>query len=516
MVLYDTDSAMMYLYHSNTWNYIPLTVTASAVATASAWSVTGNSGTSPSTNFIGTTDNEALVFKVNNILSGKVDQTLENVALGYQCAMNMSTGTNCTYIGYQAGYGNTSGPSNTGIGSIALNANTTGSNNTGVGMGALGNNTTGSNNTGVGTGALRHNTTAAANTAFGASALAADTTGNDNCAIGTYSLQANSSGSNNTALGYSTLGANTTGNGNTATGAGSMGANTSGINNTGLGNGAMQFNTSGNNNAAAGAFALQDNINGIYNSALGYGALGFNTSGNYNVAIGNSAGATNTTGLNNTLIGSNADVSSAALSNATAIGYYAKVGESNAIVLGGTGSYAVNVGIGTTTPGNFLEINSGTGGTSGLRLKQMPAGAVLFMSGTADVTQNNTNFYFDGTNYRLSIAAGTSPNSTIQIGGSLATAVSTKTASYTAGTQDHTILCNTSAGALSISLPSPSGATGRIYAVKKISNDANAVSIVTYYGSSTIDGQSTYTLASQYNSVIITTDGTSWYVIGKN
>jgi len=38
-----------------------------------------------------------------------------------------------------------------------------------------------------------------------------------------------------------------------------------------------------------------------------------------------------------------------------------KVASSNAIVLGGTGSYAVNVGIGTTTPGNFLEINSGTG-----------------------------------------------------------------------------------------------------------------------------------------------------------
>lgn len=482
MILYDSDSSMIYLYHSNTWNYVPLSTPPNAISGASAWYLTGNSGTNPSANFIGTTDNEALVFKVNNVLSGKIDQNLNNVALGYQCTQSITTATNCTFIGYQAGYANTSGVSNTGIGSIALVANITGSNNTAVGMGALGSNTTGSNNTSVGAGSLRKNTIAAGNTAFGTSALASDTTGNNNSAIGAYSLQGNITGSNNTALGYYTLNVNTSGSYNTVMGTNSMIANTT----------------------------------GTYNSSLGYGALLNGTTGARNVAIGDSAGATNTTGSTNTFIGTDADAASAALSNATAIGYNAKVGESNALILGGTGSYAVNVGIGTATPGNFLEINSGTGGVSGLRLKELPSGAVLFMSNTADVTQNNNNFYFDATNYRLSVAAGTSPNSTIQIGGSLATGISTKTSGYTAGTQDHTILCNTSAGPFNISLPNPSGATGRIYAIKKISSDANAVTLVTYYGSSTIDGQSTYTLANQYNSVIITTDGTSWFVIGKN
>jgi hypothetical protein len=31
-----------------------------------SWNITGNSATNPSTNFIGTTDNKAFVFKTNN------------------------------------------------------------------------------------------------------------------------------------------------------------------------------------------------------------------------------------------------------------------------------------------------------------------------------------------------------------------------------------------------------------------------------------------------------------------
>src|SRR6476646_5975910 len=33
---------------------------------AQSWNLTGNSGTNPSTNFIGTTDSKALVFRTNN------------------------------------------------------------------------------------------------------------------------------------------------------------------------------------------------------------------------------------------------------------------------------------------------------------------------------------------------------------------------------------------------------------------------------------------------------------------
>jgi hypothetical protein len=76
-----------------------------------------------------------------------------------------------------------------------------------------------------------------------------------------------------------------------------------------------------------------------------------------NTALGVNAGATILTGNSNTFLGFNADATTGALTNATALGANAKVGASNAMVLGGTGANAVNVGIGTSTPGAILEVD---------------------------------------------------------------------------------------------------------------------------------------------------------------
>ena len=526
-----------------------------ASSSSSGWSLTGNSGTTPGTNFIGTIDNQSLVFKANNQQAGKIDLIFNNAIFGYQAGNTITSGgTNSTFIGYQAGYSNTSGPSNTAIGSIALFANTTGSGNAALGMGALGNNTTGSNNTAVGTSALRYNTTSASNVAVGASALFQNTTGNYNTSIGAYSMQNNTTGASNVATGYSALSANKTGTGNTATGSGSLQGNTSGINNTAFGNGSLQIDSTGNGNVGLGAFALQYATNASYNVGIGYGSLLALTTASYNTAIGNSSGATITTGSYNTFIGDGADATSGSLTNATALGYNAKVAASNSLILGGTGSYTVNVGIGTTTPlstldinggmavgtyaglnaagsgniivsgnigvgtatpGNKVTINSGTGGASGLRLQQLPSGAVLFMSSTSDVAQNNQNFYFDATNYRLGICAGTAPNSTLQINGALSTGVSTKTASYTMGASDYTILCNNTSGSIALTLPLASGATGRIYVVKKISALGTNPVLVQRNGSGSdlIDGAASVTINNQYASIILQSDGTNWWIL---
>ena len=102
---------------------------------AGAWTTTGNAGTNPATNFLGTTDNESLVFKANNQLSGKIDLTLNNAIFGYQAGL-ATTGNNNTFIGYQSAYANTTGVSNTAIGSNAMVANLGGGNNTALGYGA--------------------------------------------------------------------------------------------------------------------------------------------------------------------------------------------------------------------------------------------------------------------------------------------------------------------------------------------------------------------------------------------
>ena len=146
------------------------------------WSLTGNSGTTAGTNFIGTTDDKALVFKVNSQKAGLVS-TGTNTSFGYQ-TLNVNIGVYNTSNGYQALLSNTSGNGNTAIGSQALYSNITGYNNTANGYNALYSN-------------ISHN-----NTANGASALYSNTSGRYNTANGASALYLNISGQYNTANGY--------------------------------------------------------------------------------------------------------------------------------------------------------------------------------------------------------------------------------------------------------------------------------------------------------------------------
>jgi len=135
----------------------------------------------------------------------------------------------------------------------------------------------------------------------------------------------------------------------------------SGQANTALGYQAMEFNAPGSYNTGVGFWALQQNTTGTYNAALGYGAL-TRSNGIENTGAGAYAGNNITTGSYNTFLGYMADATSGTLSNATAIGANAVVGESNAIVLGGGGGYAVEVGIGTQTPAfEFEVLDTGVG-----------------------------------------------------------------------------------------------------------------------------------------------------------
>ena len=93
-------------------------------------------------------------------------------------------------------------------------------------------------------------------------------------------------------------------------------------------------------------------------------ALKEQTTGNNNVALGYQAGFTevsnnaNKTGSNNVFIGHNAGPGTPVqLSNAVSIGAYSKVTASNSMVLGGTGAYALNVGIGLAGPTAKLHVN---------------------------------------------------------------------------------------------------------------------------------------------------------------
>src|ERR1044071_3912785 len=61
-------------------------------AGATGWILTGNSGTNAATNFIGTTDNQPLSFRVNNAWAGQLNHITNNYGLGIGAIQNNSTG----------------------------------------------------------------------------------------------------------------------------------------------------------------------------------------------------------------------------------------------------------------------------------------------------------------------------------------------------------------------------------------------------------------------------------------
>jgi len=283
--------------------------------TQKGWLLTGNAGTNPAVNFIGTTDNQPLVIKVNNTFSGYLSPDSFNTVFGYESQLD-NTDYATTAFGYSVLRNNT-GLFNTAVGTYCMHENTIGAQNTAMGANTLRENTTGSDNTAFGHIALGANTTGSENTAIGNAALSGNTTGFGNSALGGVVLSHNSTGTLNTAIGTSALSENTIGNSNTATGGS-----------------ALAFNTIGEDNTANGAYAAFLNTTGINNVAVGRNALYDNSTGQGNTAVGYSAGRTNQTGSNNTSIGRNAKQNANNYSNNIVLGFNAVGTASNQVRIG--------------------------------------------------------------------------------------------------------------------------------------------------------------------------------------
>jgi hypothetical protein len=267
------------------------------------WGLTGNIGTDAATNFIGTTDNVGLKFKVNNLDSGHLDPILFNTSFGMKSANNITTGYRNSAIGHQSLFSNTEGYYNSAVGFQSMYYNTTGSDNSSFGALSLLSNTTGKRNNAFGVATLSNNITGFDNVALGYYSMVSNITGYFNTAIGSKSLFENTDGSYNTSCGYSSLYYNTNGSYNSAFGDSSMGANRTGNNNSAFGSTSMLWNLSGSNNSAFGSKALLSLDSGNGNSAFGYSSLHRLRSGAGNGGYGEEANPTTTTGWNNIGIG---------------------------------------------------------------------------------------------------------------------------------------------------------------------------------------------------------------------
>ncbi len=84
-------------------------------------------------------------------------------------------------------------------------------------------------------------------------------------------------------------------------------------------------------------------------------------------------------------------------------------------------------------------------------------------------------------------------------------------ATYTVGSTDHVILADADTDDLTIALPAAASSNKRVIVIKKITAANNV--ITDGNASETIDDATTLTLTTQYTSITIVCDGTSWHII---
>ena len=77
---------------------------------------------------------------------------------------------------------------------------------------------------------------------------------------------------------------------------------------------------------------------------------------------------------------------------------------------------------------------------------------------------------------------------------------------------DSIILADSTAGAVTISLPPATTAVSRVFVVKRVNAGANNVT-VDPFGSETIDGAATYALTTQWSYVRFVSNGTAWFIV---
>lgn len=376
-------------------DYVQLQTGGDGGAASTGWSLTGNAGTTPGANYLGTTDANGIAFRFNNKPAGRIDYLLGGAGNAEHVGNVVLGGDALAQFDY------------TQRGGIIA-----------IGPGALHQYLQDSRGelTAVGIGALRDNKTSWRNTVFGEYAMFQGWSGDHNAAFGAFALETNSGAFYNSAFGSDALRSNKMGWGNSGFGYFSLLQNTTGIDTIILSNhgtysvaptviiSAPEGSTPGSTTVQAtatavlggggvayititehgkgysseknpvtvtltggtGSGAVVGSVtlkSGEYNTGAGFGTLTSNQYGSRNVAIGYLAGygsGNEQTFLDDDMsfLGSNASrhISVSYLTkliNGTAVGDSAKVGQSNTIVLGDSVRKT-----GTVIGSSFRDINS--------------------------------------------------------------------------------------------------------------------------------------------------------------
>ena len=199
-----TDNPGFYYWDNATTDWLPFG------AGEKGWDVVGNSGTTSGTNFLGTTDNEALDIRTNNVIKARFTTKgqLEILNTGLSTFIGEGAGASDdltnnrnTFVGYEAGNDVTIGYNSVALGYRALNSVTTGYSNVAIGLASLDRDVDPENTVAIGTSTLGNaiNDTED-NVVIGISAMANSQSSVRNVAVG-YRAGVNVDGPNNVFIG---------------------------------------------------------------------------------------------------------------------------------------------------------------------------------------------------------------------------------------------------------------------------------------------------------------------------
>lgn len=90
--------------------------------------------------------------------------------------------------------------------------------------------------------------------------------------------------------------------------------------------------------------------------------------------------------------------------------------------------------------------------------------------------------------------------------------VVTRTSTFTASLTEDVILISASGGAVTANLPTAVGNAGKMFFLQKTDSSFNLITIDPN-GTQTIQGQTTFNLATQYEEVTIVSDGANWHMV---
>ncbi|WP_343692218.1 hypothetical protein [Chitinophaga sp.] len=524
---------------------------ASAADAAANWGLTGNAGTNPTTNYIGTSDAQNLSIRANateainvqtdgkvqlknvaatttdaalDVLIIEADGTIVKKSLPAYAFKNLLTNVNTSVL--------TLSTSQAADGQVTINAPIMdGASTKSYGFMTLADWTT-LQNLAAGNSLTVANLISAAATTFDATKGAMI---NYNTTTKQYELSLIEASTDRN--GIVTTGAQSFAGGKTFTGTVTVtGATT--LNSTlGVTGATTLNNTLGVTGAATLGNTLDVTGATTLNNGLAVTSGNVNvTTGNLNLAAGNATvgGTLGVTGAS-TLDGTVKINSAAANTETNALNVLVQNKTSNNVEVKSFSFDAIANAItliktgATSTAGSDVELLSATAGTDFNIVADGTAKTVTFNLPDASavdaahtavqrgVVSTGRQSFAGSKSYTDSVAIGSSSvaNSTLQVNGSVAMAIKTVTATYTVTGSDNTILADATAGAFTITLPAPAAAIqGRIYTIKKTGGDIDkAVTIMP--GANSIEGGSSYVIYNDWTFITVQTDGTNWYIIKK-